>query len=221
MHDKVNRIKKMQLPPVPPELAHRLPPGQVLTDRFPILHEGDVPSYDLDTWTLRIFGEVNEVKEISYAELMKLPKTQIKADIHCVTRWSKFDTEWEGISVRDLLKALDVKPQAEFAMIHADHDYETNLPAQTLLADNALLAYSFQGAPLTPKHGWPLRLVIPSLYFWKSAKWIRGIEYITEDRHGYWERLGFHNEAEPFAEQRFSGEDLNIPDDEWHHKDFD
>jgi DMSO/TMAO reductase YedYZ molybdopterin-dependent catalytic subunit len=120
-----------------------------------------------------------------------------------------------------LFQHLKLEPKAKYVMVHADQDYETNLPLEKLLSEEALLAFAYNGQPLTPKHGWPLRLLIPSLYFWKSAKWVTGFEFMIEDRGGYWEKLGFHNEAEPFQKHRFSGEDLNIPDDEWHHKDFD
>ncbi|GAA4711883.1 sulfite oxidase-like oxidoreductase [Brevibacillus fulvus] len=221
MNDKADRIKRMKLPPVDPALAHRLPPGQILTERFPILHEGEVPTYDMDKWTLRIFGEVEAEKQFSYAELMRLPQRKLVTDIHCVTRWSRFDNEFEGIRFRDLLETVQIKPQAKYVMIHADYDYDTNLPLSELLGDNVLLAHKWGGEKLTAKHGWPLRLVVPHLYFWKSAKWIRGIELMSEDRPGFWERNGFHNEADPFKEQRFSGEALPIPEDEWERKEYD
>lgn len=223
MHNKAERIKNMKLPSVitDPALDHRLPPGQVWTERFPILHEGEVPEYDMSVWTLRVFGEVEEEKVFTYEELMKLPQRTMKVDIHCVTRWSKPDTTWEGVLFRDVLELLKVKPAAKHVMIHADHDYETNVPLEDLLGDQILLAHSYDGKPLTPKHGWPLRLVVPHLYFWKSAKWIRGFELMQEDRPGFWERNGFHNVAEPFREERFSGEPLPLPEDEWVGKDYD
>lgn len=220
---KAERIKRMQIPAVevPQELAHRIPPGQVVTDRFPILHEGEVPKYDMAEWSLRVFGQVAEEKTFSYDDLLALPRTQIQCDIHCVTRWSKLDTVWEGVRFRDFLQHLDVKPEGKYVMIHADNDYETNVPLADLMGDDILLAMTFDGQPLTLKHGWPLRLVVPHLYFWKSAKWIRGIEFMTEDREGFWERNGFHNVADPFEEQRFSGEAIPIPEDEWVRKEFD
>ncbi|WP_425456295.1 sulfite oxidase-like oxidoreductase [Brevibacillus fluminis] len=220
-HDKAARIQKMKLPPVDPALAHRLPPGQVLTERFPILHEGDVPTYDMSTWTLRLFGTVEQEVTLSYDDVMALAQSKMVCDIHCVTRWSRFDNEWEGVRFRELLKLVNVSPDAKHVMIHADYDYDTNVPLNDLLGDDILLAHSFGGEPLNAKHGWPLRLVVPHLYFWKSAKWIRGIEFMTEDRPGFWERNGFHNYADPFAEQRFSGEALPIPEDEWEKKEFD
>ncbi|GGI43906.1 oxidoreductase [Paenibacillus marchantiophytorum] len=220
---KADRIKRMQIPNVeiPPELADRIPPGQVVTDRFPILHEGEVPQYDMTAWSLRVFGLVKEEKSFSYEQLMALPRTQVVCDIHCVTRWSKLDTVWGGILFRDFLRLLDVQPEGKYVMIHADNDYETNVPLEDLMGDDILLAMTFDGKPLTQKHGWPLRLVVPHRYFWKSAKWIQGIEFMAEDREGFWERNGFHNVADPFEEQRFSGEAIPIPEDEWVRKDFD
>ncbi|NEW04996.1 sulfite oxidase-like oxidoreductase [Paenibacillus sp. SYP-B3998] len=220
---KAERIKRMKLPvlKVAPELADRIPPGQVVTDRFPILHEGEVPNYEMSEWTLRVFGEVAEEKTFHYEELLALPQTQVVCDIHCVTRWSKLDTVWEGVRFRDFLQLLDIKPEGKYVMLHADNEYETNVPLEDLMGDHILLAFKYDGQPLTLKHGWPLRFLVPHLYFWKSAKWIRGIEFMKEDREGFWERNGFHNTAEPFAEQRFSGESIPIPEDEWVKKEFD
>ncbi|GIP21595.1 sulfite oxidase-like oxidoreductase [Paenibacillus sp. J22TS3] len=225
MHNKAERLKKVKSPakaaPVSQELAHRLPPGQALTDRFPILHEGEVPHYNTSTWKLRVYGEIEEERTFSWEDILALPVTKVRCDIHCVTRWSKFDTEWEGVKFSDLVRELGVKPEAAHVMIHADHDYDTNIPVADLMRDDVLLAYRYDGKPLTEKHGWPLRLVVPHLYFWKSAKWIQGIEFMKEDRPGFWERNGFHNTADPFKEQRFSGESIPIPEDEWTRKEFD
>ncbi|MBB6735180.1 sulfite oxidase-like oxidoreductase [Cohnella zeiphila] len=221
MLTKAERIKRSKAPAASETQNDRVPPGQVLTDRFPILHEGDVPRYDMKEWSLRSFGEVEEERSFTYDELMALPRTRISCDIHCVTRWSKLDTVWEGIRFRDLLPLLKVKPEAKYVMVHADPDYETNVPLEDLMGDDILLAFNYDDKPLTDKHGGPLRLLVPHLYFWKSAKWVRGFEFMQEDRPGFWESNGFHLYADPFKEQRFSGEDLNIPEDEWHHKDFD
>ncbi|AJS61141.1 sulfite oxidase-like oxidoreductase [Paenibacillus sp. IHBB 10380] len=224
MHTKADRLKSAKAPKVQQldtTLQHRLPPGQSLTEKFPILHEGEVPEYDLATWNLRIFGEVEEERTFSYEDLKAMPQSNTVSDIHCVTRWSKFDTPWEGVRFTDLLKVIQVKPEAQFVMIHADPEYDTNLPLVDLMNDDVLLAFNFDNKPLTAKHGWPLRLVVPHLYFWKSAKWIRGIEFMREDRQGFWESNGFHNTADPFLEQRFSGEDIPIPEDEWRRKEFD
>jgi DMSO/TMAO reductase YedYZ molybdopterin-dependent catalytic subunit len=218
---KADRIKHMKLPPVDALHAHRVPQGQFVTERFPILHEGDVPEYDMSEWSLRIFGEVDEEKIFSLGDLSALPQTKIVCDIHCVTRWSKLDTVWEGVLFRDFLKHYGIHPKGSYVMLHADNDYDTNVPLDDLMGDQILLALKYNGQPLTAKHGWPLRMVVPHLYFWKSAKWIRAIEFMKEDRAGFWERNGFHNDADPFLEQRFSGEPLPIPEDEWEKKEFD
>ncbi|MEC0090360.1 sulfite oxidase-like oxidoreductase [Paenibacillus macquariensis] len=225
MHGKADRLKGAKAPknqqPIDSSLQHRLPPGQSLTEKFPILHEGEVPVYDLATWNLRVFGEVEEERTFTYDELKNMKQSRVVSDIHCVTRWSKFDAPWDGVLFTDLLKELKVKPEAKSVMIHADPDYDTNVPLVDLMRNDILLAFDFDSKPLTLKHGWPLRLVVPHLYFWKSAKWIRGIEFMKEDREGFWERNGFHNTADPFLEQRFSGEDIPIPEDEWTRKEFD
>ncbi|MFB5676291.1 sulfite oxidase-like oxidoreductase [Paenibacillus terreus] len=218
MQNKADRLKAARVPERPEldaERARRLPPGQTLTESFPILHEGAVPEYDLAAWDLRIFGEVEEERTFTFDELQALPVTRTVSDIHCVTRWSKFDTPWEGVRFSDLMKEIKVKPEAKYVMIHADPDYETNLKLADLLKDDVLLAWNYDGKPLTAKHGWPLRLVVPAFYFWKSAKWIRGIEFMKEDRPGFWESNGFHNTADPFKEQRFSSDEYYMPEDEW------
>jgi len=224
LHKKAERLKKVKAPlaaKVPPELQHRVPPGQTVTDRFPILHEGEVPQYDMSTWSIKTFGEVDKICSFSFDELMKLPQTEITCDIHCVTRWSKLDTTWVGIKFTDLLPLLGVKAEAKYVMIHGENDYTANIPLEDLMRDNILLAHTFDGEPLTEKHGGPLRMVIPHLYFWKSVKWITGFEFMVEDHPGFWEQNGFHNYAEPFAEQRFSGDGFDLPEDEWHGKEFD
>lgn len=224
MHKKAERLKKVKAPlaaKVPPELQHRVPPGQTVTDRFPILHEGEVPQYDMSTWSIKTFGEVNSIRSFSFDELMKLPQTEVTCDIHCVTRWSKLDTTWVGVKFTDFLELLGVKSEAKYVMIHGENDYTANVPLEDLMRDNILLAHTFDGEPLTEKHGGPLRMVIPHLYFWKSVKWITGFEFMVEDHPGFWEQNGFHNYAEPFAEQRFSGDGFDLPEDEWHGKEFD
>ena len=184
--------------------AGRLPPGQSVTLKFPVLHYGSVPHYpDLSQWDLRVFGLVAKEKVFTWEAFNALPRTRIVADIHCVTRWSMLDTEWEGVRFRDLLETVGVLSEARYVMIHADYHYTTNLPLEVLLQDDVLLATHFGGRPLAPEHGYPLRLVVPSRYFWKSAKWVRGIELMAEDRPGFWEQAGYHNEADPWKEQRF------------------
>lgn len=219
--NKAERIKRMRVPTVDPALARRLPPGQVLTERFPILHEGEVPVYDLETWTLRVFGEVDRDVTLSYADIMAMPQTTITCDIHCVTRWSRFDNRFTGVRFRDFLAAAGVTPQGRYVMLHGDYGYTANVALTDLDRDDVLLAHSFDRAPLTDKHGWPLRLIVPHLYFWKSVKWLRGIEFMNENKPGFWEQNGFHLNGDPFREERFSGEALPIPEDEWEKKEFD
>ena len=182
----------------------RLPPGQYLTEKWPVLHAGSVAAYrDLSTWTFRVFGEVERELELSWEELNALPRTSNVQDIHCVTRWSRFDLCFEGIHPRAVLELARPKATARFAIAHAEHDFTANVPLSSLTHDDALLATHGDGAPLTPEHGYPLRLVIPGKYFWKSAKWLRGIELTSVDRKGFWERYGYHNDADPFREQRY------------------
>ncbi|WP_236190700.1 sulfite oxidase-like oxidoreductase [Pseudomonas pharyngis] len=221
MHDKAARLRKSRSPKADVALGERLPPGQVLTERFPILHEGEVPAYDLATWSLRLFGTLANPVELTYADLQALPQRSLQCDIHCVTRWSKFDTRWSGVHLQDLLQALDIRPTSSFVMAHADHDYQTNLRLDDLLHPHSLLATHYDGQPLTAQHGWPLRLVVAGRYFWKSAKWLRGLEFTDQEQPGFWERNGFHLHADPFIEQRFSGDALDIAKDAWREKDFD
>ena len=182
----------------------RLPPGQHLTEKWPVLHAGSVAEYrDLSTWTFRVFGEVEQEVELSWEELNALPRTSNVQDIHCVTRWSRFDLPFEGIHPREVLALARPKATARYAIAHAEHDFTANVPLSFLLADDALLATHGDGAPLTLEHGYPLRLVIPGKYFWKSAKWLRGIELASVDRKGFWERYGYHNDADPFREERY------------------
>jgi DMSO/TMAO reductase YedYZ molybdopterin-dependent catalytic subunit len=182
----------------------RLPPGQYYTEKWPVLHAGSVPRYDdLSTWTLRVFGEVENEVELSWEQLEGLPRSSNVQDIHCVTRWSKFDTAFEGVHWRELAKLARPKPTARFAVAHAEAGFTSNVPLSFLEADDALLATHGDGERLTPDHGYPLRLVIPGKYFWKSAKWLRGIELLDHDRPGFWERYGYHNDADPWREQRY------------------
>jgi DMSO/TMAO reductase YedYZ molybdopterin-dependent catalytic subunit len=183
----------------------RLPPGQHLTDKWPVLHAGDVPHYDdLATWTFRVFGEVENELELSWEQFAALPRTTDVQDIHCVTRWSKFDTSFEGVHWRELAKLAKPKPTARFAIAHAEAGFTSNVPLSFLEDEHALLATHGDGEVLTPEHGYPLRLVIPGKYFWKSAKWLRGIELSPVDKPGFWERYGYHNDADPWAEERYS-----------------
>jgi DMSO/TMAO reductase YedYZ molybdopterin-dependent catalytic subunit len=182
----------------------RLPPGQYLTEKWPVLHAGDVPDVDLSTWDFRVWGEVEEPLRLTWAELDALPKSELTTDLHCVTRWSRFDTSFRGVHWRELAKLVRPKPSARFVVAHAEQGFTANVPLAYLEDDDALLATEAEGAPLTPEHGWPLRLVIPRKYFWKSAKWLRGIELRASDQPGFWERYGYHNEADYTQEQRYA-----------------
>ena len=182
----------------------RLPPGQYLTDKWPVLHAGSVPRTDLATWTFRVFGEVEKELELSWKQFEELPQTQHTQDIHCVTRWSKFDMTFSGVHWRELAALAHPKPSSRFAIAHAEQGFTANVPVRYLEDDHALLATYANGEPLQPEHGWPLRLVIPGKYFWKSAKWLRGIELLDHDQPGFWERYGYHNNANYWQEERYS-----------------
>lgn len=193
----------------------RLPPGQSLTQKFPVLHYGPVPPFNPATWNFRVWGEVEEEASWTWDEFKQMPRTKLVMDIHCVTRWSKFDTEWEGVSLRTLVDQGLVKPRpaARFVIQHAELGFTTNLPLEVMLAENFLLATHYNGERLTPDHGYPLRGIVghipdrdelPAPYFWKGAKWLRGLEFTIEDRLGFWEQAGYHNQADVWEEQRFS-----------------
>jgi DMSO/TMAO reductase YedYZ molybdopterin-dependent catalytic subunit len=182
----------------------RLPPGQYLTEKWPVLHAGTVPTTDLATWDFRVFGEVEEPVTLTWEQLQELPSREVTADIHCVTRWSRFDASFRGVHWSELAKLVRPKPTARFVIAHAEQGFTSNLPLAALEDENALIAYGADGEPLTPEHGWPLRLVVPSRYFWKSAKWLRGLELRTADAPGFWERYGYHNDADYWKEERYS-----------------
>jgi DMSO/TMAO reductase YedYZ molybdopterin-dependent catalytic subunit len=181
----------------------RLPPGQYLTAKWPVLHAGDVPDVDVATWTLTVDGEVEAPLTLSYDELLALPATEVRTDIHCVTRWSRFDAKFKGVHWRELAARCRPKPTARFAIAHAEHGYTENVPLAALEDEHALVAYEADGEPLTPEHGGPVRLLIPSRYFWKSAKWLTGIELSPVDKPGFWERYGYHNDADFWKEERY------------------
>jgi DMSO/TMAO reductase YedYZ molybdopterin-dependent catalytic subunit len=182
----------------------RLPPGQYLTEKWPVLHAGTVPHTDLATWDFKVFGEVEEPLTLTFDELQALPQTEITVDIHCVTRWSRFDTSFTGVHWRELAQRVRPKPSARFVVAHAEQGFTANLPLDALDNDDSLIAWAADGEPLEPDHGWPLRLVVPTRYFWKSAKWLRGLELLSSDQPGFWERYGYHNEADFWKEQRYA-----------------
>jgi len=181
----------------------RLPPGQYLTEKWPVLHAGDVPDTDLATWDFRVWGEVEEPLTLSYHELTALPSTEVTTDIHCVTRWSRFDTPFRGVHWRELAARCRPKPSARFLIAYAEGGFTANVPIAAVEDAQALIAWEADGEPLTIEHGWPLRLVIPSKYFWKSAKWLRGLELSPTDKPGFWERYGYNNDADFWREERY------------------
>jgi DMSO/TMAO reductase YedYZ molybdopterin-dependent catalytic subunit len=180
----------------------RVPPGQYLTERFPVLTVGPNPKFDLASWDLAVFGEVENPLKLGWDELLALPQREVTTDIHCVTRWSKLDTTWRGVPVSEVLDRARVKPSGTHVMAYSDGGYTTNIPLAALYDDDVLLAHTYAGAPLEPDHGAPLRLLVPKRYFWKSAKFLRKLEVMSEDRMGFWELNGYHNDADPWAEQR-------------------
>lgn len=193
----------------------RLPPGQSATLKFPVLHAGSVPTCDLATWTLRLFGEVEEERIWTWEEFQRLPRVKVRMDLHCVTRWSKFDTEWEGVSLRTLVEEgfVRLKPSARYVLQHCEYGFMTNIPLEIALSENFLLATHYNGEPLEPEHGFPLRGVVGAIpsrpdlktpYLWKGGKWLRALEFASRDRLGYWEQIGYHNEADVWKEQRLA-----------------
>lgn len=184
----------------------RLPPGQYFTERFPVLHVGDVPQIEVATWTLRVFGLVDRELTISWDELRAMPPTSLHTDIHCVTKWSKFDTSWTGVAVRDLFDRAGLRPEATHVMGHAAYGYTANLPLADVVRPESIVAYEYDGGPIPAEHGGPARLVVPHLYFWKSPKWLEGLEVRAGDEPGFWERNGYHMYGDPWREQRYWGD---------------
>ncbi len=184
----------------------RLPPGQSLTRKWPILHAGTVPRFDPARWRFQIFGLVEQPWQCDYTAFKALPQIRVKADMHCVTRWSKLDMLWEGVSTRTVMNQVKLLPEARFVMVHCEQGFSTNLPLDEFLDEDCLFAWGCDGQPLDPDHGFPLRLVVPKLYAWKSAKWVRGVELIPQDRPGFWEDWfngGYHMHGDPWTEERF------------------
>lgn len=180
----------------------RVPSGQYLTEKFPVLTVGRNPRFDLADWELRVDGEVESPLTLSWEALKGLPQAEVTVDIHCVTRWSKLDTVWRGVRVRDLLERVAPTDRGTHLMAHCDGGYTTNLTLDTVMADEVLVAHTYAGKPLEPDHGAPLRLLVPKRYFWKSAKFLRRLEVMSGDRMGFWELNGYHNDADPWQEQR-------------------
>ncbi len=191
---------------VPADKAERVPPGQYLTEKWPVLHYGTVPRFDPKTWDFRVFGAVEREVTMKWDELSRLDQTLVQADMHCVTTWSRLDQRWEGIRFAKLVELANPKPEAKFVIAHSEYGFTANVPIEFCLRDDCLVALRANGEPLTPEHGSPARLVVPRLYAWKSAKWLRGIEFSINDRPGFWERNGYHNQGDPWKEERYWGD---------------
>ena len=182
----------------------RLPPGQYLVDDFPVLSAGPTPRVSRDQWTFTVRTETSDSRSWSWSQLMSLPVEDVTLDIHCVTRWSKLGTTWRGVSLDSLLE--DVETAADFALVHSFGGYTTNLPLEDLLDGRAWIAFDYDGDELAPEHGGPARLLVPHLYFWKSAKWVSGLDLLIQDEPGFWEQLGYHDYGDPWREQRYQGD---------------
>ncbi len=183
---------------------NRLPPGQKLTDGWPVLHYGGIPDIDLATWKFSMVGLVDEEAHFTWDEFMALPQTTIRSDVHCVTHWSKYDNDWTGVAIADVLKHVKPQPNAKHVMLHSHGGYTTNILLDELADSDVLFAHSHNGELLTKEHGWPLRLVLPKLYFWKSAKWVRGMVFMENEKAGFWEMYGYHIHGDPWTEERYS-----------------
>lgn len=185
--------------------AGRLPPGQSLTLKWPVLHEGSVPPFDPETWDFRIGGLVEKPLRLTWDDFMRLPMKEVTADMHCVTRWSRFDVRWEGVPFAEVAKLASPKPEAKYVMVLAEQGYTSNVPLVDLMRSTTLFALKHNGEALPAEHGYPVRLVVPHLYAWKSVKWVRGLDFLAQDAPGFWEENGYHMYGDPFREQRFSG----------------
>jgi DMSO/TMAO reductase YedYZ molybdopterin-dependent catalytic subunit len=185
----------------------RLPPGQIVTRKWPVLHYGTVPRVDLTRWRFEVRGAVDHPLSLGWGELLALPRRETVCDIHCVTRWSRYDNVFEGVAVQELLASAGVRPDARYVLVHAEQEYTTNLPLADLDRPENLLALSHNGEPLTPEHGGPVRLLVPHLYLWKSAKWVTGFEVLEEDDPGFWEQNGYHMRGDPWREERYGRSD--------------
>ena len=201
LFDLFGRRKERAYPDA--EVERRLPPGQSLTDKWPVLHYGSVPRRAPAQWDFRVWGLVENPWRWSYDEFLALGQAKITTDIHCVTRWSRFDTEFEGVPMQAVLDAVKPRTEAKYVMVHAENGFTTNVPLADLQMPNVMFANRADGADLEPEHGWPMRLVVPHLYFWKSAKWVRGLEFLAADAPGFWEEAGYHMRGDPWKEERY------------------
>ncbi len=185
------------------ERTNRVPPGQRVTEKFPVLHHGSTPKIDVSKWTFRIWGLVEKERKLSYDEFLALPEVTVLSDVHCVTGWSKLDNTWEGVSTQVIKELIKILSEAKFVIVHAAGGFTTNLNISDFLEPDVLFAIKHDGETLTTQHGHPLRLVVPRLYFWKSAKWVEGVEFTARDRKGFWESRGYHNRGDPWKEERY------------------
>ena len=181
----------------------KLPPGQRLIEDFPVLHYGDVPEVNIEDWDFTVKGLVRNPLRLSFDEFMKLPSVELRADFHCVTGWTKFNLHWKGVLFKTIAELANPLPDARYVLIFAENNYTTNLPLDIAMDNDVIFAYEYEGKPLTPEHGYPLRLVVPKRYAYKSAKWVRGIEFLQKDRPGFWEVRGYSNSADPWKEERY------------------
>lgn len=195
------KIESLRAQTPAPE-RERVPPGQFVTNGWPVLHYGGVPRFTPATWSFKVWGCVEKPIELNYETFRAMPQVERTMDIHCVTRWSKLGMTWEGVPMRHLLDLVRPTPEATFVIAHAEAGFTANLPFASLLDDDVMLAHRADGKDISAEHGWPLRLIVPSRYFWKSAKWLRGLEFTTRDKPGFWEQNGYHNDADPWKEER-------------------
>lgn len=197
------RPVRFRRPQIPDAMVHRVPPGQFVTPRWPVLHQGDIPVFDPAAWDFRVWGLAAQPLDLTWDQFRDLPTIAVSGDLHCVTRWSSLDHEWGGVAPRTIVELAAVDPAARFVLLHGEAGYTANIPLDVFLADDAVLATHHGGAPLTPEHGAPLRAVVPGRYAWKSVKWLRGVEFLAEDQPGFWEGFGYSNSADPWPEERF------------------
>ncbi len=183
--------------------SERVPPGQHLTEKWPVLHYGSASKIDTSLWKLKLFGLVRAEKTISFSDFTALPQVKVFSDIHCVTTWSKLDNLWEGVSSATIKTLVEIKPEAKFVIIHAEGEFTTNLTLEDFFEPDVLLCLKHNGENLSSEHGGPVRLIVPRLYFWKSAKWVTGLEFSDKDQPGFWESNGYHNHGDPWTEERY------------------
>jgi DMSO/TMAO reductase YedYZ molybdopterin-dependent catalytic subunit len=203
---KVRAVRRVRRPAIPAGLEHRVPPGQVVATRWPVLHQGEIPPFDPTTWNFRVFGLVGAERSWTWTQWQDLPRMTIDGDLHCVTRWSSLGHTWTGVSPLSLCNLASVKPTARFVVLHGEGGYSANLSMEYFLDPRVVIATHHDGEPLSMDHGAPVRAVIPERYAWKSVKWLRAIEFLDEDRPGFWEAFGYSNSADPWREERFATE---------------